>query len=192
MSDIDIILLMNEGDTQNYWPEQDIDNFQNDQSSEQSFQPPPSEAVSWQANETINHDRDAVWFIVAGVVALILVVVSLLLSLWTFTALIIVMFIALMVYVKRPPRLLTYSLDDAGLRIGNELHSFDKFRSFGLLHDGQNFSVMMLPIKRFGQSVNVYFDEANGEKIVDILGAYLPMEEVHLDFIDNILRRLRL
>jgi hypothetical protein len=182
---------MNEGDTQNYWPHQETNNFQSGDTPDQSFQP-SSEAISWQANETINHNRDVMWFIVAGVVTLVLVVVSLLLSLWSFTALIIVMFIALMVYVKRPPRLLTYSLDDTGLRIGDELHSFEKFRSFGLLHDGQHFSVMMLPIKRFGQSVNVYFDEANGEKIVDILGAFLPMEDVHLDFIDNILRRLRL
>jgi hypothetical protein len=40
-------------------------------------------------------------------------------------------------------------------------------------------------------AVSMYFAEEDGEKIVDILGARLPMEELHLDAIDRLMRRLR-
>ena len=48
----------------------------------------------------------------------------------------------------------------------------------------------MLPVKRFAPSVNVYFPPENGEQIVDVFGAVLPMEEVKQDFIDRLSEKL--
>jgi hypothetical protein len=40
--------------------------------------------------------------------------------------------------------------------------------------------------------VTVYFPKEKGEEIGDMFGARLPMEQVKLDFIDKIVRRLRI
>jgi len=61
-----------------------------------------------------------------------------------------------------------------------------------LIRDGEHHSIMLIPIKRFAPGVSVYFPEEVGEKIVDILGARLPMEILKLDAIDLIVRKLRL
>ncbi len=111
---------------------------------------------------------------------------------WTFTILLVIMAIALIVYIRRAPRVLRYSLSGNGLHIDQQFHGFDEFRSFGILQEGSLFSIMLMPTKRFGQSLTIYFSEGEGEKIVDILGAYLPMEDLHLDIMDSLLRRLRL
>jgi len=51
---------------------------------------------------------------------------------------------------------------------------------------------MLIPTKRFAPGVSVYFPDDAGEKIVDILGQRLPMEELKLDVIDIVVRKLRL
>lgn len=186
---------------QNYWqPTEDDTNIvppsqnapQVPQNNQQLDIDPPFETVNWEASESISHERDGLWFIGLIATVAILVIISVWLQLWTFTALIIVMAIALAVYLRRAPRTLRYSLSYNGLHVDQQFHGFDEFRSFGILQEGDLFSVMLMPTKRFGQSLTIYFSEGEGEKIVDILGSYLPMEDLHLDLMDGILRRLRL
>lgn len=150
------------------------------------------EPVSWEASESIDHQHDGAWFIGLILISAVLIGISVWLQLWTFTALIVIMAIALAVYTRRPPRILRYSLSSNGLHIGEQFRGFDEFKSFGILQDGELFSVMLIPTKRFGQSLTIYFGEGEGERIVDILGAYLPMQDLELDIMDGLLRRLRL
>ncbi|MBI3494694.1 hypothetical protein HY004_01780 [Candidatus Saccharibacteria bacterium] len=150
------------------------------------------EPVSWEASESIDHQHDGTWFAGMLLVVIVLIGISVWLQLWTFTALIVIMAIALAIYTRRPPRVLRYSLSSNGLHIGEQFRGFDEFKSFGVLQEGNLFSVMLIPTKRFGQSLTIYFGEGEGERIVDILGAYLPMEELELDVMDGLLRRLRL
>lgn len=152
----------------------------------------PDENVSWEASESIHHERDGMWFIGFIVIIIMLIGLSVWLQQWTFTALIVIMAASLIVYTRRPPRTLRYSISHNGLHVGQQFYDFDEFRSFGVLQEGDLFSVMLMPTKRFGQAMTIYFGENDGEKIVDILGAYLPMEDLQLDFMDSLLRRLRL
>lgn len=170
------------------------------QESEVQTAPQPSveqqtsqlDTVSWEASESIHHERDGMWFVGFIVIFLSLIGVSIWLQQWTFTVLLAVMAVALVVYIKRPPRVLRYNLTDTGLQVGEQFYNFSNFRSFGVLQEGNIFSVMLVPTKRFGQGLTVYFAENDGEKIVDILGTHLPMEDLHIDILDTILRRLRL
>jgi hypothetical protein len=151
------------------------------------------EPVSWEASEYIHHNRDGMWFATFIFITLLLVVISIfLLSNYFFTALIVVMAIALFIYARRPPRVEHYTLNADGLNIGQKFHPFNQFRAFGVVEDGALYSVRLIPTARFGQALTVYFAENDGERIVDILGAYLPMEDLRLDLLDVILRRLRL
>lgn len=161
-------------------------------SSSAESTPNDLESISWEASESIHHERDGLWY--AGFIAIfsILIGVSVWLAQWTFTILLVIMAIALLVYIKRPPRVVQYNLSDGGLQVGEVYHNFSEFRAFGILKEQGLFSIMLLPTKRFSQALTVYFAEKDGEMIVDILGSHLPMEELRVDIMDNILRRLRL
>ncbi|MBR3319715.1 hypothetical protein IKG20_00170, partial [Candidatus Saccharibacteria bacterium] len=117
---------------------------------------------------------------------------SVVLKWWTFTALIVLSAVALIIYAVRPPRKLRYSLSDKGLTEGNNLYKYDEYKSFGVLKDGNNYAIIMTPRKRFSPRVTVYFPQESGEEIVDAFGMRLPMEEVKLDFLDKIVRMLRI
>ncbi len=149
--------------------------------------------VHWQATEYLHREKDARWFGLFVLVVVGLLIISIwLMDSWTFAALIVVMAAALIVYIKRPPAVINYTLSRKGLYINDTLRVFDEFKSFGVLRDEGEYSIILIPRKRFQPALTVYFPEASGEEIVDMFGARLPMHEPHLDFMDQIVRRLRI
>ena len=150
------------------------------------------EDVSWEATEYIAREHNAWWYLGLIIVTAGFSALAVFLKGWTFLILIILSAITLIVYTVRPPRKIKYRLDSTGLTEDNKLHKYDEFRAFGILKEGSNFSAVLIPKKRFGLSVKVYFPEGSGEAIVDALGARLPMEEVKLDILDKIVNFLRI
>ena len=150
--------------------------------------------VHWTASEYIHEEKNGLWFILFAIVALAFIAVDILfLKSYTFSVLVIVMAVAVVIYSRRPPHLVDYTLSiNQGLYVGEKLYHFNNFKAFGLINDRGNHSIMLIPIKRFAPGVSVYFPEEAGEKIVDILGARLPMETLKLDFVDVIIRKLKL
>lgn len=159
-------------------------------------QPTPTgndEPVRWQAAEYIHHDKPVVWFVLFTIVVIALMAASIfLLDSITFTILIPVMAAALLVYSYRPPRTLDYTLSRQGLHINDTLYPFAEFKGFGVIHDGKEYSVMLIPVKRFKLGVSVYFPEEAGEQIVDLLASRLPMQELRRDLFDKIIHKLRI
>ena len=151
-----------------------------------------SKTVSWEAAEYIKRTRNVWWYIGLFVVGAGLCALSVYFKQWTFLVLIVVCIIAILVSSSRPPRKIQYTLDGSGLKEGDRLHKYEDFRAFGILKEGSHFSAVLIPKKRFGLSVKVYFPETNGEEIVDMLGARLPMEDVKMDFLDKIVNFLRI
>jgi hypothetical protein len=171
------------------------DPIRGDQATEEAMLDLPSDdqPVHWQAQEYIHREKNAIWFVTfGGVVAILMALAIFVMNSLTFAILIPVMAAALVVYSHRPPRLLDYTLSRQGLHINDHLYKFTEFKSFGVVHGDDEYSVRLIPVKRFQPAVSVYFPEEAGEAIVDMLGARLPMEELHLDIIDRIIRKLRL
>jgi len=150
--------------------------------------------ITWTAEEYVHSERGGWWFVLFVLVVVGLIAVSVfVLRSWSFSVLIAVMAAALIVYIRRPPRTLTYALSvTQGLYVGERLYPFEEFRAFGLIQDGAHYSVMLIPRKRFASGVSVFFPNEAGERIVDILGQRLPMETLKLDIVDTIVRKLRL
>lgn len=151
-----------------------------------------NEPVTWTANEFIHQEKGAMWFLLFGVVVLALLGLSVWTQAWSFTVLIAVIAFVVVIYSRRPPRELTYSITDEGLMVDDKLHEFSNFKSFGIIRDGEEFSVMLIPTQRFQPGVTVYFPEEAGEDIVDMLGSRLPMKDLKLDMVDRAVRLLRL
>lgn len=152
--------------------------------------PAVQDAIEWQASEYIHHDKGPLWYIVLVLIALAAIAVSAWFQAWTFLALIIVMAIAVAIYAGRAPHTLSYLLGPDGLTINDRHYDYSDFRSFGVVPDGGLYSIILMPTKRFMPSITIYFPEEEGEKIVDMLGKKLPMEELGHDFIERLTRRL--
>ena len=149
-------------------------------------------AISWEAEEYVVRDKNTGWYVGLVVVGLLFAALAIWLQAWTFLAVIILSVVALLVYTLRPPRMLRYSLSERGLSEGDKLYSYEDFKAFGVLKEGQHFAIVLTPRKRFSPRVTVFFPEVQGEEIVDAFGARLPMEEVHLDALDKLVKFLRI
>ena len=159
------------------------------QPPQQSYSP---EALSWQASEYVHHEKDKIWFLILFGAAIALVAVAILvIQSITFAVLVVVMAITLAVFAVRPPRINNYSVTASGIQINDKHFLYHDFRYFGIVQDGPLYSAVLIPNKRFMPAVTIYFPSENGEEIVDALGAYLPMEHVELDLVDQLVRRLR-
>lgn len=194
---------MNPDQKDNYWqtePEETLGSHSNDAPAPQvETTPPVTETVeyppvTWEAHEYIVLDKNGLWYAIFGLLVVGFVALDILFfHVWTLSLLVIVIAIAIIVYSRRPARVIQYTLSiKQGLYIGERLYNFEDFKAFGLIRDGEHHSIMLIPTKRFAPGVSVYFPEEAGEKIVDILGSRLPMENLKLDVIDVIVRRLRL
>lgn len=153
--------------------------------------PTASQSISWDASEYVHHDKGFGWILGLLAVAAVLVGLAVWLQIWTFAALVIIMAIAFGIVAFRPPRTLHYVLNDKGLQIDKQQYLFSDFRAFGILNEDALYTVMLLPTKRFMPAINVFFLESDGEKIVDILGSRLPLEELHHDIVEKTMRKLR-
>lgn len=150
------------------------------------------EEITWEAEEHIVHEKNAWWYVALVAVGLIFVGFAVLLRAWTFIAVVVLSVIALIIYTLRPPRILHYQLNKEGLRENERPYPYEDFKAFGILREGEHFAIVLTPRKRFSGRVTVYFPAAQGEEIVDAFGARLPMEEVKMDFLDNLIKFLRI
>ena len=148
--------------------------------------------VRWEAEEYVSHEKNAGWYFGLVLVCVILSLISIRFEWWTFTAVIVVSVIAIVVYSVRPPRKIQYVLSAKGLTEGEKMYHFEDYKAFGILQDDVHFAIILMPKKRFAPAVTVYFPENKGEEIVNMFGERLPMEEVKLDMIDKIVRKLRI
>jgi len=101
--------------------------------------------IRWEAEEYIQHDKNAGWYIGLVMIGLVLVALSVWLRWWSFTALVVLAFISLLIYVLRPPRKIKYSLNSKGLTEGEKLYVFEDYRAFGILQDDTNFAIVLMP-----------------------------------------------
>jgi len=181
--------------TEMYTPEPDSD-VNNNSSKNDNIQKPiaNNEPIHWTAAEYIDNEKNALWFVGFSIVILCLISIDIFfLKSYTFSALVIVMALAVIVFSRRPARLIEYTLSgNQGLYIGEKLYHFSEFKSFGIVSDRNQHSIILIPTKRFSPSISVYFPDKSGEAIVDIFGARLPMENLKLDAVDVIIRKLRL
>jgi hypothetical protein len=149
--------------------------------------------LRWEAGEYQHHSRSAVWYVIFAVIAVIAVVLAIVIvKSITFAILIPVMALALIVYVRRAPDVIQYTLSRKGLHVNDKLYTYDTFKAFGIISSPTSHSVVLVPRKRFQIGQTVYFPEEIGEQLVDMLAARLPMNEIAPDAIDRLLAKLHL
>lgn len=148
--------------------------------------------LTWEAQEYIQREKNIGWYICLILVGLAFGALAFFYQSWTFLVLIILSVIALIIYSARPPRMIKYSLTNKGVMIGQRLHEYSSLKAFGVVQENQHYSIVFLPRKRFAIRQTIFFPQEKGEKIVDLIGARLPMQEIKPDILDQLVKFLRI
>lgn len=167
--------------------------FQADNTSPQASQPTTRPTVAWTAPDSAQRTFSTAWYLKITLFFVAITVMSVLWLKSPITAvLFVVVYIALIIYTKKGPQLINYSLSEDGLFINDQAFKLEDFSSFGVIEDRELFSVVLLPHKRLATSLVLNFDKKDGEAIVDFLGAVMPMKPIQENLIDKLIRRLGL
>lgn len=149
------------------------------------------DGVEWTASEFIAHDKGVSWYALVGLGTVILSGITYLLSRDVFTPVLIVIVGVLFAIIgARKPRELKYVIDDHGVTIGEKFYAYGNFKSFSVVQEGGVESIWFAPLKRFMPSLSIYFAPTDGQKIIDTLSQFLPVEPRTLDPIDRLMHRI--
>ena len=148
--------------------------------------------VNWTASEFIAHDKNGGWYGLLAAGALVLAAAIFLLTRDKMSsAVVVVVAIIFGISAARKPRELEYLVDEHGIRIATKDYPYATFRSFSIVQEGEVESIWLMPLRRFMPIVSIYFDPNDGEKIVDILSQFLPIEDRQPDAVDRLMHRIR-
>lgn len=148
-------------------------------------------AFSWQASEYVHHIKGAGWYAALFGITAVLVIVMAVLKFWLTIALFLVMAGAIVVYARKPPRLLTYELTPEGITIEGKVYPYAYFRSFTVFSDANWHSIELEPSRRFMPPISLLFQEQDFEAIVSHLELHLPLIDREPDMIEKLTRYVR-
>lgn len=158
----------------------------------QTFVTAQTPEISWTASEYISHDKGGGWFGLVMLAGLLLAgVIYLFTREWISSGAVGAGVLLFAVYGIRPPQTLEYAVDSRGIHIGARSYPYAKFRSFSVLEDDALHSIMLMPMKRFELPITVYFDPADEEQIVNVIGGHLPHEDRQTPPIDRLMSKIR-
>jgi hypothetical protein len=150
------------------------------------------EAITWTASEYIAHRKNPMWYAAVITIAALLALITFAITrdkISTITILIVG--ILFCVAAGRKPRILTYTLDHDGLKLGPHFHPYGEYRSFSIVRQGPFASIDLLPLKRFLPLTSIYFAPEDEEKVIDMISEHIPFEERSHALIDRFMRQIR-
>ncbi len=148
--------------------------------------------ISWQASEYIQHHHSPLWYVGLFVIAAgLAATMGLVLREWLSAAVIVLMAVALLVYSHRHPRVLDYSISNAGINISDKFFPYSQFHAFAVVPSQNLLTIELDPVKRFMPRISMFLDKAEANKVDGVLQQHLPREDRKADFIDRLSHALK-
>ncbi len=159
----------------------------------ESARPDLTQPISWQAPDGTMKQRGTGWYIAFSIViiGLILAAIFIFKSI-TFAILLPVMATAVMLITVKPPQEINYSISPKGIYVGDRLYDFSEFKGFGIIMNPGHNSIILLPVKRFAPELTIHFSDEQGEKVVDMIGSRLPIQEIKQKSLDKLIDLMKL
>ncbi len=151
----------------------------------------PGQSFSWQASEFIHHQKSANWYLVLGLIVVVLIAAAIVTRQWFSIAVFATMTAAVVVYASKEPRLLNYRLDNRGVTIDGRFSPYSNFKSYSVYKDTGWHMIDLDPTQRFAPRVSIIFDNEDLDKITTILDSKMPRVDRQPDWIEKLTRSIR-
>lgn len=134
--------------------------------------------IEWTSYEHEYRTRGRYWFLYPLALTTAGIVFGILTRSYLFIGFLLIAFIALVVYMKRPPRLLTFRIEKRGVWIGHQFHDFGKLESFWIFEHPLLASELLLEQRHaFNNLLHLRLENVNVSDIREVIFRYLPEKE---------------
>ena len=146
------------------------------------------ETIEWRALEHEDRERGPYWFLGPGVAALAFVIFGIFAHSYFFIAFVVLAYIVLLMYTRRPPREIDFRVAGDGVHIGAKHYPFAELKSFWIFdaHDHKELSIetghLLTPYLR------IPLGDMDPDRVGHMISRYLPEEE-HKEFISDQIAR---
>ena len=136
--------------------------------------------LRWEAYEHEHIERGGDWYWALGIIAVCAAITSILFSNFLFALLIVVAAFTIGIIASRPPELHDFEISEKGIRIGNDVHTYDSIISFWL-DDELDEPLLLVDTTTFmSPNLVIPIDTMDPEHIRSYLRTYVdevPMKE---------------
>jgi len=143
-------------------------------------------AIEWSAKEYENRPRDPARMFFLGVVAIILITAGILMKSYFFVGLIMLSFLVLIMYERKRPATIGFSLTAEGIKSGKILYKFSDLKSFWIFIEARELSLESSKI--FSRFLRLPLGNTDPERVRAYLRNFLP-EQKHKEFFSDHLAR---
>ena len=150
--------------------------------------------IAWEMDEYLQYDRGWLWWLILFMIISGLSFLGYWLSNGEIIVPISILSMALMflIFSLKQPRQQTYSLNDAGVKIGSEFYEYDYFKNFSLLEEDKLVIVYLSTNQRFKPSLNLFLPiDENTDEILSIIAEYIIYDPDDISVLDRLLHILR-
>lgn len=150
--------------------------------------------LRWQAPQYLAHEKTALWYGVAGFVALLLIWYGLATDGWTFS-LAILIFAGTYYFVShQEPPVVTVKISKLGIHIGRQMFHFSELKGFWIVYDPPSLKRLYLRSHhRLHPDVFVALENTDPAELRAILKKHLPeFHGFHEPFSDTLVRLFKL
>lgn len=145
----------------------------------------------WKAPEFDKKEKSKSWFIIPGIITIVLGIFALVAENILFLIVIILAFFVFYVYANKKPRIIKFKIDEKGIEIDERLHDFDSLKSFWLFYNPPEQKELSLRSKKtFFPYVHVPLAKENPNEIRKFLLRFLPEKKHSESIIDIWMKRI--
>ena len=140
--------------------------------------------LAWSAYEYEHAPRHPHWWIWPGGGALALIILGILIHSYFFVAFVVLAFAVVVMYGRRAPREIHFSVTREGVIAGRTLHRFADIKSFCIFDTAAPYEVSLEVDRITAPYLRLPLGELHPNKIRAVLRDYLP-EEQHKEFMSD-------
>lgn len=133
--------------------------------------------ISWTAPAHLHEEKKPDWYWAVGIVTVAIAAVCFMFGEIVTGIFVIVAAVALVLHAAHPPREVRYEVNDRGIVMDDTLYPFLSLDSFWIPHDEQPPKILVKSRKLFMPLMVFYIEEADPEKVREVLLRYIAETE---------------
>ncbi|OGZ99099.1 MAG: hypothetical protein A3C07_04210 [Candidatus Sungbacteria bacterium RIFCSPHIGHO2_02_FULL_47_11] len=146
------------------------------------------EMLEWSALEYEKQEYSSQWFVGVGAVAALFIIIGIFARSYFFVTLIVLAFAVLVLYTRREPRLIGFSITSDGVRAGKTFYEFSQLKSFWIFEKTDIKELSLETDKLLTPFIRLPLGEGNPETIKAVLEQRLLKKE-HQDLVSDQIAR---
>ena len=133
------------------------------------------EINSWQVKEYEEHERSNIWYLVAGLITVLILIFCFVTKNFLFAIIIILASIIVITNDGQKPRKIKVTLTEEGVLIGKKFYDYDVFKNFAIVYKpSQNIKTLYFEFKNsFKQRLSIDLEDRNPLSIRETLLKYV-------------------